>query len=178
MTFKKYIETVSTFVEDKDRVYHALCLVSDTANLVEKIKYFEYEHSLVLAELGDAFFRTFAFMKSVGIELDSLPVKLEEYRLNVNDLETKFQITKENLIHSLVLEIGIMSTVVSTNMRYDISDYTENDTNRLRNSIAAYLLYLLILVCKYHFSIDKLLDFNISRHKALQKQLNIKEIND
>ena len=176
MTFSKYIESVAEHFEAKDRNYKILSLVSDTANLIEKIRYFKSDNSLVLSELGDVIFRTFSVMAAFDIPLDENPLDLEMYKSKTDELDRTFVISEDELIQSVILELGIVSNIITTNLKYDIHEYNEEDVSRLRKSLYSYILYTLILCCKYNFSIDRVLDFNINKLRATAKELNMKKV--
>lgn len=178
MTFAKYIDVTKAFVEDRDRVYHTLCLVSDTANLLEKMRYFKGDSSLIVSEIGDAVFRAFALIGKIGIEIDNLPLDLEEMKLNTDHLDGRFQISEYDLLQSIIMELGIVSNIMTENMKRDVELLNDFDKNRLKNSLYSYVLYMLILVCKNNFSIDRILDINIQKLKAKKKEMNHKEIKE
>lgn len=174
MTFKKYIENSKIYVEERDRVYQTMCLVSDTANLLEKIKYFKNENTLLLSEIGDAIFCAFALMSKLNFEINNEPIDLEDMKVNTDHLDQKFQISEHDLLQSIILELGIISNIMTENMRRDVVDLNEFDTKRLKNSLYSYILYMLILVCKFNFSIDRVLDANLQKLKIKKKELNSK----
>ena len=178
MTFQKYIEAIGVYIEDKDKVYHTMCLVSDTANLLEKIKYFKGENALLISEIGDSIFRAFALMSKLGIEFTNDPIDLEDMKMNVDKLDNKYQISEYDLLQSIILELGIISNILTENMKRDVENLNDFDLNRLKNSLYAYVLYMLILVCKFNFSIDRILDNNITKLKVKKKELTHKVIKD
>ena len=178
MRFIEYKASTVRYVEEKDKIYHGFALVSDTANLLEKLKYFKNESSLILVEIGDVIFRLFALMDRLGIELDADPLDLEEMKEQTDTLDQKFKISEEDLFQSIILELGIISNIMTTNMRYDVVEFTASDVNRLKRSIYSYVMYLLILSCKYNFSIDRVLDFSVGKLKVKAKELNVKMIEE
>lgn len=181
MTLSKYIEDTKMYIEDKDRVFHTLCLVSDTTNLLEKLKYFKNENSLIIAEIGDVIFRVFALMNKLDIfiseDISIDPFDLENMKLNTDTIDKKFPISEINLLQSIIMELGILSNIITENIRYDISELTDDDKQRLKKSLFSFILFMLILVCKFNFSIDKVLTFNINTKKVQNKPLNVRNDN-
>lgn len=180
MNLKNYTESTKIYIEDKDRVFHTLCLVSDTANLLEKLKYFKNENSLLLTEIGGVIFRSFALMSKLGFQIgdgSNEPLNLEDLKLHTDDLNTKFPISEYDLMQSIIMELGIISNIITENMKYDIAEYAENDNKRLKGSLYSYILFMLILVCKYNFSIDRVLEFNIKQLTIKSKNIDLKHRN-
>ena len=179
MKLSNYVENTKSYVEDKDKVFHTLCLVSDTANLLEKLKYFKNENSLIIAEIGDVMFRAFALMEKLNISMSEDPVNdpidLESMKAQTDSLDKKFPISEYDLLQSLMMELGVISNIITENLRYEIVEMTEDDTERLKKSLFSYVLFMLILVCKFNFSVDKVLEFNVSTKKVQNTSLNSKK---
>lgn len=178
MNFKKYIENTINYVEDKDKVYCTLSLVSDTASLLEKLKYFKNENSLILAGIGDAIFSAFRLLHKSNVIFDEIPIDLEDLKLHVDELDSKYPISELDLQQTLVLELGIISNIITNYMKYNVEELTDDDKNRIKKSLYSYILYLMILICKYNFSIDRVLDFNIKKLEQNSKELNLKIMKD
>lgn len=178
MNFQKYTDTAKQYIEDQDKVYHTMCLVSDTANLLEKIKYFKGENSLLIAEIGDAIFRAFALLNKLEIPFDNAPIDLEDMKINTDSLNEKYPISEVDLLQSVIFELGIITNIVTENMKHAVDTIDEFDKKRLKNSIYSYILYMLILVCKFNFSVDKVLDTNLIKKKGKAKDLSHKAIKD
>lgn len=176
MTFCNYIDSTKAYVEDKDKVFHTLVLVSDTANLLEKLKYFKNENSLIIAEIGDVIFRAFALMEKLNISISedpaNDPIDLEEMKKQTDTLNKKFPISEIDLLQSIIMEQGIISNIITENMKYNIVTFTQDDKERLKKSLFSYVLFMLILVCKFNFSIDKVLEFNVNTKKVQNVPLN------
>lgn len=178
MTFAKYKSITEEYIENRDRVFHTLSLVSDTANLLEKLKYFNKENVLILSQIGEVTFRLFALMNKLRIELNNDPIDLEDMKVHTDELDTKFVISENDLIQSIIMENGIICNIITENMKYDVEELNESDMIRMKNSLYSYILYLLILCCKFNFSIDKVLDFNHKRLKSLSKEMKVKKIKE
>jgi len=163
---------------NKSKEFYSLCLVSDTANLMEKIKYFKNENALLLAEIGDVMFSAFSLMNVFNIDISTSPIDIEDMKLNTDSLDKKFIISEIDLLQSIILELGIISNIVTENMKRDITEYNDDDLKRLKNCLYSYVLYMLILICKFNFSTDRVLDNNMQRLKAKAKELNMKIIKD
>lgn len=178
MTFKKYLETAREYMGNKSKDFYALCLVSDTANLIEKIKYFKNENALLLAEIGDVMFSAFSMMNVMEIGISNTPIDIENMKLHVDTLDKKFVISEVDLLQSIILELGIVSNIVTENMKRDIVEYNDSDKKRLKDSLYSYVLYMLILICKFNFSVDRVIENNIQRLKIKSKEMNIKNIKE
>lgn len=176
MTLGKYTNDTKAYIEDKDKVFHTLCLVSDTANLLEKLKYFKNENTLIIAEIGDVIFRTFALMSKLNISISedpaNDPIDIESMKIQTDILDKKFPISEFDLLQSIIMELGLISNIITENIKYDIENMTDDDTDRLKKSLFSYTLYMLILVCKFNFSIDKVLEFNVNTKKVQNRSLN------
>lgn len=178
MNFKKYIETVNKVIEDKDRVYYTLFLVSDVANLLEKLEYFKNENSLILSGIGDNIFSAFTLMEKCNIEFDDQSLDLEKLKLKIDELDKLYPMKEQEIQKSLVMEVGIISNIITNYMKYNIDEITEDDKNRIKKSLIFYILLLMILTCKYNFSLDRVLEFNVKKKIQNHKELNMKEIKD
>lgn len=176
MIFAKYIETVEIYFEEKNKEFYVMCLVSDTANLLEKVKYFRNENTLMLSELGDIFFRVFGTLKAFGYDLTKTPIDLESMKSKGHELDKMFAISEHDLVQGFILELGIISNIMSSNLRFDIVEFTDDDNLRMKASLYSYALYALIMCCKYNFSVDRVLDFNISKHKKDNKEFKFKTV--
>lgn len=178
MNFSKYIETTQKYVEDKDRVYCTLSLVADVANLLEKLEYFKNENSLILSGIGDNIFSAFRLMNKCNIQLDDQPLDLEELKLKVDELDKIYPMSEIDIQKSLILEVGIISNITTNYMKHNIEDFTSDDTLRIKKSLISYILLQMILTCKYNFSLDRVLDFNIKKLEQSNKELNHKNMKD
>ena len=178
MNFKKYIEITNKFIEDKDRVFCILSLVSDAANLIEKLEYLKNENSLILIGIGDNLFSTFRMMKKCGIELDDQPIDIEALKEQINELDKIYTMSEQEVQKSLVMEVGLISNIVTNYMKHGIDELSEDDKMRIKKSLVSYIVLLMLLVCKYNFSIDRVLDFNIKKLEQSSKELNLKVMKD
>src|SRR5689334_9304824 len=116
MTFQKYIESAKPYIDTKDGTYHLLCLVFDTAKLIEKVKYFRNESSLIVYDIGDVYFRIFSLLDKYGLAFDESPFNLEEMKSKVDTLDSLYSIGEDNLLQNYMFEVGVLANVASENM--------------------------------------------------------------
>ena len=159
--------------------FHILVLVSETANLIEKIKYFHDENGLIIAEFGETLFRAYVIIEKLETLAEiKEPLDIEEFKENINSLNDRFNVSEDYLFQSLTMELGIMSNIVTENLRYDFDIYTYNDVYRICNSIYSYVLFILILVCKHRLNLDDILQFNIDEARMRNTSLNLRDMDD
>lgn len=175
MNISTYIDKIELYYINKGVDFHALCLSSNTAKLVEKIKYFKNDTNLIISDMGDVLFNLFSLLKAFNFEHDNNPLDLDGYKKDINTL-SKFVISEDNLLINYMLEVGIISNIISEHLKYDVKDYDAVDNKRLKQSIYSYILQLFILVNRMNLSVDRVFSLSISRQRAKSKELNVREI--
>lgn len=174
MTFKEYKESVTDSFNKTAGNYGLLRLMYETATLLEKFKYFRNEKQLIKSDLGDLFFRMLSLMDEFGFDLDDKPFDIERYKAEATLLDKQFDITEDSILANFMFELGIMSNIVSDNIKYEVLELSDGDKLRIKQSIYSYLLQLLLISCKEGLDVETILAFSISKLKAKKKALNFR----
>lgn len=166
MTFSKYIENVKPYYRNNEHNFNVLCLLSDTTKLIEKLKYFKNENSLIISDIGDLFFRLFNLLDNFKISIDEDPLNLEAHKVDIFNLSKSFDINEEQLIQNFVFEVGVISNVLTENIKHGVKELNEHDLMRIKHSIYSYVLQLMIIVSRHNFAINDILLINCDRKKV------------